>query len=265
MIALVLGGYALLAAAMAALYLRQLRTRDATSVDAAWAGGLLVLAILYASLGDGPIARRALVGAIAGIWAGRLALHLLADRVLGRRGEEDGRYRALRERWGDAAPFRFFLFYQAQALVAAVFSLPFLAAMSREGPLGAPDWAGLLVAAAAIALESVADRQLARFRRDPSNRGKTCRDGLWAFSRHPNYFFEWVHWFAYVAIGRGAPLTFIGPVLMFLFLFRLTGIPYTEAQALRSRGDDYRDYQRTTSVFFPRFPKAGAAKERGPR
>jgi steroid 5-alpha reductase family enzyme len=108
----------------------------------------------------------------------------------------------------------------------------------------------------AVTGESVADAQLARFRTDPVNKGMVCSDGLWRYSRHPNYFFEWAHWWAYVLIGGGAALTWLGPVAMLVFLFRITGIPYTEKQALRSRGDAYRDYQETTSVFFPWPPKA---------
>ena len=82
--------------------------------------------------------------------------------------------------------------------------------------------------------------------------GAACAgEGLWGWSRHPNYFFEWVHWWAYVLIGRGDPLTLIGPVVMLALLLKGTGIPYTERQALRSRGDTYRAYMRTTSAFVP--------------
>jgi steroid 5-alpha reductase family enzyme len=118
-------------------------------------------------------------------------------------------------------------------------------------------WAGSVVG------EAVADRQLARFRADPAHRGKTCRDGLWRYSRHPNYFFEWLHWFAYVVLAIGSPwawLSWCGPVVMYVFLRWISGIPYTEAQALRTRGEEYREYQRTTPMLFPWFPKP-ATKE----
>jgi steroid 5-alpha reductase family enzyme len=116
----------------------------------------------------------------------------------------------------------------------------------------------LVVWLASMAGESLADRQLARFRADPGSRGKTCRVGLWAWSRHPNYFFEWLHWFSYVllAVGSGlAWLAWLGPVLMFAFLYRVSGIPWTEAQSLRSRGEDYARYQREVSAFFPWPPR----------
>ncbi|MDE2345901.1 MAG: DUF1295 domain-containing protein, partial [Gammaproteobacteria bacterium] len=106
--------------------------------------------------------------------------------------------------------------------------------------------------------ESIADLQLARFRANPANRGRTCRHGLWRYSRHPNYFFEWLHWFAYVCLAIGSPIAWLawsGPVVMYVFLRWISGIPYTEAQALRSRGDDYRAYQQSTPMLLPWFPK----------
>ncbi len=245
-------GWAALAILMAVLWLRQLRTHNATSVDAAWSVGMGILAVAFALLADGAPERRLLVGSLAGIWAARLASHLITDRVLGR--PEDGRYRALRETWGRRAPFFFFIFYQGQAVVATLFAVPILAAM-RGGALDAWAAAGALVWLIAVLGEAIADGQLSRFRRDPRNHGHTCRAGLWRYSRHPNYFFEWIHWFSYVAIGHGIWPTWIGPVVMLLFLFRLTGIPFTEQQAIKSRGDDYRAYQHETSVFFPWFPK----------
>jgi steroid 5-alpha reductase family enzyme len=109
----------------------------------------------------------------------------------------------------------------------------------------------------ALVGEWVADRQLAAFKADPNNRGRVCRAGLWRYSRHPNYFFEWLVWVAYFVFALPSPwgwLSALSPLLMLFFLFRITGIPATEEQSLRSRGAEYREYQRTTSVFFPRRP-----------
>jgi steroid 5-alpha reductase family enzyme len=251
-IRLLLEGWAALAALMAVLWLRQLRTANATSVDAAWSAGMGFLAVTFALLADGNPQRRLLVGTLAALWAARLAWHLISDRVLGR--PEDGRYRAMREQWGHRAPIYFFMFYQGQAIVATLFSVPILAAM-QGGALDAWAAAGALVWLIAVLGETTADRQLSRFRAKPENRGRTCREGWWRTSRHPNYFFEWTHWFSYVLIGHAAWPTWIGPAVMLLFLFRLTGIPFTEQQAIKSRGDDYRAYQRETSVFFPWFPR----------
>ena len=119
----------------------------------------------------------------------------------------------------------------------------------------------VLLWAVALTGEAVADRQLARFKARPSSRGRTCREGLWRYSRHPNYFFEWLVWVAYALFALASPygaLALICPVVMLYLLFRVTGIPATEAQALRSKGDDYRRYQATTSVFVPWFPRSAS-------
>ena len=133
-----------------------------------------------------------------------------------------------------------------------------MAAARNASPLGIWDILGTTVWLIAVGGESVADRQLARWRAQPDNRGKTCRAGLWRLSRHPNYFFEWIHWWAYVCLAIGTPWVWValaGPVVMLLFLYKITGIPYTEARALASRGEDYARYQRTTSAFIPWFPE----------
>ena len=235
------------------LWAVQRRTHNAATIDVGWTILVAAGAIGAAAVGDGDRTRRLVVAALAATWALRLAVYLVRDRVLND-GPEDGRYRALREQWAGAAEHRFLALYLAQVPVAALFILPLAAAMRG----GAPDaWtaAGAAVWLLAVAGEGLADRQLQRFRSDPRNRGAVCRSGLWRFSRHPNYFFEWLHWWAYVLIGHARPLTFLGPAAMLMFLFRVTGIPWAEKQALRSRGDAYRAYQRTTSAFFPWPPR----------
>jgi steroid 5-alpha reductase family enzyme len=254
--------YVWIAASMAMLlgWLLQLRTRNAGIVDAIWAAGMGFSAIFYASVGSGGLVSRFAVAMLGGIWGFRLCLHVLA-RVLAE--HEDGRYRYLREYWGDDQR-KFFAFFQAQALLTALFSVPFYAV--AENPRDALSlWCvlGLATWLVSVAGESIADAQLVAFRKNPQNRGRTCRTGLWRYSRHPNYFFEWLHWFTYVFLAIGAPfpawlLSLVGPSLMLATLVWVSGIPFTEAQALRSRGDDYRDYQRTTSMLIPWFPKKSA-------
>jgi len=249
------GGASLL---MALLWLVQRRIGDASFVDAAWAGSVGLLAVIYAYFADGYLPRRVLVAALGAVWAFRLARYLLVDRVL-QAEEEDGRYRMLRQNWGEKAQIYFFLFFQVQALFVFAFALPFFcAAANPHSGLTPGDYAGVGVWLIAVVGEGVADRQLARFRSDPAHRGKTCRSGLWRYSRHPNYFFEWVHWWAYVLMGAGSPCgwaTLAAPAFMLFLLFRVTGIPYTEKRALASRGEEYRAYQRTTSVFIPWVPR----------
>jgi steroid 5-alpha reductase family enzyme len=242
---------------MQVLWFVQRRHRDAGIVDVGWAASLGAMAVAYALLGSGSFEQRLLAGAVGGFWGLRLALHLLFDRVIGK--QEDGRYRYLREHWGARADAQFVWFFQLQALVAAILSLPFLLMAANPEPgLASIQWFGLLLFAGAKVGEAVADRQLARFRAEPSNRGTTCRDGLWRYSRHPNYFFEWLVWCAFAALAWPAPYgawALLMPALMYVLVTRVSGIPYTEAQALRSRGEDYRRYQRTTSPLIPWFPK----------
>jgi steroid 5-alpha reductase family enzyme len=194
---------------------------------------------------------------MGGAWSCRLAAHLYFDRVRGK--PEDGRYAALRATWGARADRNFFWFFQAQGLLDITLSLPFVALCSRPAPLGAADGVGAAIWFVAVSGETAADRQLAAFRADPANKGKVCRRGLWSWSRHPNYFFEWLHWLAYAAMAPADWRVWLSPALMLYFLLRVTGIPATEAQAVKSRGEDYRDYQRTTSMFVPWFPKRSAA------
>jgi len=253
---LLLTGWAAMALVMAAIWAIQYRRGYAGIVDAAWALGIGALSIFFCAAAEGYEPRQVLIAAIAGFWALRLGVHLLR-RVLG--GPEDGRYQAMRRRWGPKTQPYLFIFFQIQAIWSVLFAAPMLiAARNGEQPLGLLDAAAVLVWALSILGESVADRQLARFRANRSNRGQVCRSGLWRYSRHPNYFFEWFHWWAYVLLGWQAPwgaLTLMGPALMLVFLLKITGVPPTEAQALASRGDAYREYQRTTSVFFPWPPK----------
>jgi steroid 5-alpha reductase family enzyme len=181
----------------------------------------------------------------------------LLRRVLSE--SEDGRYAMLREQWGERTQPYLFIFFQVQAFWAVLFALPMLVAAYNDAP--APAWydfLGVAIWLIAVGGEALADAQLNRFRRDPATKGQVCTNGLWRYSRHPNYFFEWVHWWAYVAMGFAGPwgwLTLGGPAVMLLFLTKITGIPPTEKRAVQSRGDAYRRYQQTTSAFFPWPPK----------
>lgn len=246
-------------AVFALLWWRQTKTHDATSVDAAWAIAIGVLGLASAASGDGHPLQRTVAAGLVGIWSGRLSWHLVVHRVRGAK-QEDGRYRALREHWGTRADARLFWFYQAQAAAAWVFALPFwFLAQHPASGLATSQWLGLATAVVAQALEGIADRQLERHRRDPAQRGRTCRSGLWRYSRHPNYFFEWLTWcgIAAVAAPGAGWLAAIQPVVMFVLVRFVSGVPFTELQSLRSRGDDYRRYQRETNAFVPWWPRSG--------
>lgn len=241
---------------MLLMFLIQKKTGDAGVVDIAWSLGVVAVAILYGYLLPNPQPRNWLVLAVVSCWGLRLSLHVLSRFLT---MPPDARYEKLKEEWGTEAQWKMFRFYQMQGIGIMLFSLPPLICLLNPQPLGWLDLLAVAIAGISIAGESLADWQLTSFRRDPANRGKVCRSGLWYFSRHPNYFFEWLFWWSFVAFSLTwipwVLITLLGPFFMWYFLTQVTGIPHTEAQSLRSRGDAYRDYQKTTNAFFPWFPK----------
>jgi steroid 5-alpha reductase family enzyme len=233
------------------------KTNNAGVVDVLWSALMVCLPIVYAWQMDGDIVLRIASAALMSLWYLRLFVHLSA-RVFSE--PEDGRYRYLRDYWGDKTHRNHFFFFQFQALLAWGFTLPiwWLAQIETYQMI----WLVLafILAVGAWVGVYIADKQLAEFRQNPANKGKVCQQGLWFYSRHPNYFFEWCHWFSYpvIAIGMaGGEWLWLMPVVMFASLYFITGIPYTEQQAIRSRGEAYRQYQQTTSAFIPWRKKNG--------
>ena len=194
---------------------------------------------------------------LIGFWALRLGIYI-ACRVA--RGPEDTRYVLLRESWGAAFAARLFWFLQLQAVCAIFLGVSILVAARNPAPNPLLDLWGVAVLIVAILGEAVADRQLAGFKADPKNKGRICERGLWSWSRHPNYFFEWLGWWAYpiLAVAPDYPmgwLAAIGPLLMYLILAHGTGVPPLEEHLLRSRGLSYKAYQRRTNAFIPGPPR----------
>lgn len=256
---LILGGWVLsVALGLPFLaWLVYLVTDRADWIDVAWAFSLGALAVLFALLGPGDPDRRLLMGTVGGLWGLRLGLHL-GFRVAGH-GREDGRYAQLRTDWGGNLRVKFLGFFLFQGVLNLLLCLPFLFAAFDPGR-GIPwwAWAGAALTLLAIAGEGLADHQLQVFKADPGTRGQVCRRGLWGWSRHPNYFFEWMVWIGFTLAAQGtawALLALAAPALILHFLTRVTGIPATEAQSLRTKGDAYRRYQAEVSAFFPWPPK----------
>jgi len=225
-------------------------------LDVAWSYGVAVLAPLYALNSPGPAARKWLIAGIGIAWSLRLGTYILL-RVLRHHPAEDIRYQTLRERW--PGPAMFLIFFELQAVIVAIFALPFLFisfdVSSGFRPLAI---AGAILALIALCGEALADFQMQRFKANAANRGAVCQEGLWHYSRHPNYFFESLIWCAFFLTALPSPYGWISilcPLLMLYFLFKVTGIPLTEEYSLRSKGDLYRAYQRTTSAFIPWFRK----------
>ncbi|MCP9439014.1 MAG: DUF1295 domain-containing protein [Nitrospira sp.] len=254
---LVLEGYFAMMVVMVILWFVQRRIKNAAIAEVGFCLGLISVVAGYTVQTIGGIERTVLTMMLVVLYAGRLGHYLLVNRVIGK--EEDTRYQRLRKSWGSSERFNMFLYFQMYAVAVAVFSIPFLVVLwNPRPPTSVVELIGLLIWGVAVAGEARADRQLARFQADPANRGRVCRDGLWRYSRHPNYFFDWLHWWSYVVMTLGASgwaFTLLGPVLMGWLIFKVTGIPPNETDALEKIGEEYRTYRLTTNAFVPGAPK----------
>jgi len=251
---------AVMLAVMTTAWVVQRVTANGGWVDVFWSFGTGICcagAILMAPTGGAPW-RSALVAALTVTWSVRLGGYI-AGRVS--RGPEDVRYAALRREWGADFDRRLLRFVLIQAPVSAILAMAALYAARRPDPaFGVQDGIGVAVALGAIAGETLADRQMKRFKSDPASKGKVCDRGLWAWSRHPNYFFEAVLWLAFPAIGtdpgNGWSLaSWLAPLVMGVILRYGSGVPPLEAAMLRAKGDAYRRYQEQVPAFFPQPPK----------
>ena len=244
-------GFVVSLVAFSAIWLLQRKLNDAGIVDVFWSMMVASLGLFYCVAGFGNQARRLIAGVMVFLWAMRLS-HYLLDRWL--RSPEDRRYAALKQKWGKAAQVRLFRFYQLQAMGCVLFSVPLFIAANNNSDLNWLDAIGVLIFTVSLLGEWIADRQLDAFKRQPENTGKVCQTGLWSLCRHPNYFFEWTHWFSYIFLAITLDwgwVSLVAPIAMYYFLTQKTGIPETEKQALISKGEAYREYQRTTNAFFP--------------
>ena len=239
-------------------WLVALKIRNTSYVDVLWAYGVGILGIVYLYLlrEDCHPARYSLLLGLLGVWSARLGTHLLR-RCWGK--PEDARYLYLREYLGKKANLGFFLFFQVQAFWVVLFASPFLILASNPSDLLWTDQVGMFIWIVGFVGVSLADKQLRLFKNSTNRtRAEVCNTGLWKYSRHPNYFFEWVLWLGYLPMGihsAGGEWLFLIPPILFLFLTKITGIPFVEARKLEASGDAYTKYLESTSSFFPWFPK----------
>ena len=240
-------------------------------VDVVWSYGFAILIALPFAVGAAAAGWSSLpsrwlddpllwLSAAMVLWSLRLGTHL-GIRVLGHLDKEDGRYLRMREVHGKRMAWKMAIFYLQQAVALVMLMLPFYAASTdAEGQrAGAVHVAGLALFLAGLAFEATGDSQLARFKADPANRGKVCDVGLWAWTRHPNYFGEFLIWLGFALLSftpnlLGIPGLLCAGVILYL-VTNVTGIPLTEQQLLTSKGDAYRDYQGRVSAFWPRPPR----------
>jgi steroid 5-alpha reductase family enzyme len=283
-IAIVIAVAVALSAVMTGAWLIWRGTRNSGWVDCTWTfglGAIGTLGALFTFLPSGEaMARRIWVAALIAGWALRLGLHI-AQRS-GRRSD-DPRYANLIRGWGAHAPWRMFFLLQEQALVSVPLALAMvLAALNPAPGLRAQDVAAVALLLIGIAGEALADAQLRRFRANQAgaNEGRAnpgrankihglCDVGLWRWSRHPNYFFEWFGWLAYplfaIDVGGAYPWGYAalaGPLCMYWLLVHVSGIPPLEAHMLDRNPERFRAYQARTNAFFPAPPRLSAQVQR---
>jgi steroid 5-alpha reductase family enzyme len=227
-------------------------------VDPVWAFGIGLTGAGWLVAVGGNAPKQWIAAALLAAWSGRLGWHL-QKRIRKAHPEEDSRYAKLRRSFGNHVSSAFLGVFEIQAASAVLLALPFLfIAADRDHAWGAWETFGSLVALGGIAGEGIADAQMARFKERKPEAGAVCREGLWNWSRHPNYFFEFVIWLGFYLYACGSEwgrAMVHAPAIVLFLLLRVTGIPPTEASAVRRKGDAYRIYQRTTSAFVPWPPK----------
>jgi steroid 5-alpha reductase family enzyme len=252
-----LGGLGVVLAMMTLVWVVSVVRRDASLVDRVWGLAFVVLAVAYAVLGDGAVARVALVLALVAIWGLRLSGYITWRNW----GEgEDKRYQAMRRRHDGSFALRSLVtVFWLQALLAWLISLPLLAATTAAEPTGLVwlDYLGASVWLVGLFFEAVGDGQLQRFLADPANRGKVMDQGLWRYTRHPNYFGDTTLWWGYflIALATGAWWAAIGSALMTLFIVKVSGVALTEKSMGKSSREGHEEYVRRTNAFFPGPPK----------
>lgn len=238
----------------ALLWMGSLAIENSSIIDLAWGPLFFAIAAVEHSARRGDPGRCTLVLLLVGAWACRLALHLFVRNGF---KHEDRRYAAMRARHGKRwAMVSLSVVFLLQPVLAWVVSLPVQAVMLRPGtpPVGWVDGLAALLVVVGTVVETTADVQLARFR--SSGDSGVLDAGLWRYSRHPNYFGDFIVWWGFGAFGvaAGSPWTIVGPLLMSYLLLRVSGVTLLE-KTIVSRRPDYATYQQRTNAFFPGRPK----------
>jgi len=239
--------------------------QDASTVDVFWGLGFVLLAVVSAITGDGFVGRKAVVATLVGIWGFRLAGYIVI-RNWGK--GEDYRYQAFRQRWGKSYWWvSFFQVFMLQGLLMWIIALSLMAAESNRTPdhFAVLDILGASVWCVGFFFEAVGDWQLAGFKADAANKGKVMRSGLWAYTRHPNYFGEATMWWGLYLIAAGTRWgfwTIVSPIVITFMLLRVSGVALLEKAQVEAK-PKYRDYIESTSTFIPWFPRKRRASVSG--
>ncbi len=240
------------------VWLWSYKIKNAGVVDIFWSYNFPVIAIILYLFAPGFEMRKMLLCGMVILAGLRLGTHL-AIRIFKHLHEEEPRYKQIRQEWGKNAEKKMFGFFQVQALSNVLLAVPFfISAINTDPQISPMEYAGVFLWAISVICEAIADQQLANFKKDPANKGKVCDTGLWRYSRHPNYFFEWLMWVSYFIFALASPygyIAIISPAIILYLLLKVTGIPMTEQQSLKTKGEAFKRYQESTSVFVPWFKK----------
>ncbi len=241
---------------MASLWGIANKIKNYSIVDALWSYSFLIQAFIFYFFCQGYFLRKILFLSMIGIWSLRLG-SFLTIRIFKHHPQVDSRYLALANEYGQNYKFRFLLFYITQALSVSLLTIPFIFVFQNTNTqMSFFEYWGLGLWIISFLGEGLADHQMNAFRSNPINKGEVCNIGLWKYSRHPNYFFESMIWWSFFLASLGTSNLWWAiycPLIILFLLLKVTGVPLSEAQSLKSRGDKYRRYQDNTSMFIPWF------------
>ncbi len=228
--------------------------KDVSIVDSLWSLMILLggATFFYASSADSP--RRTLAYILLAVWALRLCAHITWVHW---GQEEDYRYQRIRANNEPNFTFKsIYIVFGLQAVLGWIVVLPLLATSTSSAPLGWLDYAGVALWLFGMLFESIGDYQMARFKADPASKGKVYNQGLWRYTRHPNYFGECVIWWGFflLALAAGGYWSILSPLLMTILLLKVSGVAMLE-QDIAERRPAYSQYIKETNAFIPWFPR----------
>lgn len=232
--------------------------KNGAMADITWSYGFLFLVIFYAFSSEGWLPRQLVLCTMVAFWSLRLTFYL-AKRTIKNLHKEDTRYKALRQESKIPEKAYFLWIFFCQALLQTLVTVPFvISCMDTHGAFRVTEVIAIMLFIPAFIGEAVADKQLSDFKKQSTEQNSVCRVGLWNYSRHPNYFFEWLIWLAYFIYAVGSPyglIALLSPVVMLQMLLNVSGVKFSESVSVGTRGEDYMRYQKETSAFIPWFPK----------
>lgn len=238
-------------------FIAQIKRRNDVA-DIAWGTGFIMVALTAILVTDHITPRGLLILFLVILWGMRLATHIC---IRNRGKPEDPRYRKWKEEWGRHAVIRAFLqVFLFQGLLIVIISLPVtFIIVSGHQPFGLFDILGVSIWLVGFVFEAVGDYQLVKYKKNPAHKGKIMNQGLWSYTRHPNYFGEVTLWWGMYLIALSVPngwVAIIGPLTITFLILKVSGIPLLEEKY--KDNPEFQEYKRRTSAFFPLPPRKEA-------